>query len=145
MSTIKVDTAGGNAAAKIRIDSPELADAELSTLTRTGTPVVATVRLRDDGPLAGVTDAERGLPAPDRPGVTVPTTHSAASSPSAPVAVLAAIAGALILGALVLTGCTGGASSPDPGDQHRPPPEHGIGLPGLRRSTRCSPAWPTAP
>jgi hypothetical protein len=61
VSTIKVDTAGGNAAAKIRIDSPELADARLSTLTRTGTPVVATVRLRDDGPLAGVTDAGVGF------------------------------------------------------------------------------------
>ena len=57
VSTIKVDTDGGNAAARIRIDSPELAAAELSTLTRTGTPVVATVRLRDDGPLAGATDA----------------------------------------------------------------------------------------
>ena len=57
VSTIKVDTDGGNAAARIRIDSPELAEADLSTLTRTGTPVVATVRLRDDGPLAGATDA----------------------------------------------------------------------------------------
>ena len=61
VSTIKVDTDGGNAAAKIRIDSPELADAELTTLTRTGTPVIATVRLRDDGPLAGVSDAGVGF------------------------------------------------------------------------------------
>ncbi len=48
--------------------------------------------------------------------MTVPTTHSAAP-PRPRRSVLAAIAGALILGALVLTGCTGGASSPDPGDQ----------------------------
>lgn len=61
VSTIKVDTDGGNAAAKVRIDSPELADADLSTLTRTGTPVIATVRLRDDGPLSGVTDASVGF------------------------------------------------------------------------------------
>lgn len=57
VSTVKVATEQGNAAAKIRVDSPELADADLSTLTKPGTPVVATVRLRDDGPLAGVSDA----------------------------------------------------------------------------------------
>jgi multidrug resistance efflux pump len=57
VSTIKVATEQGNAAAKIRVDSPELTDPDLSTLTRSGTPVVATVRLRDDGPLAGTSDA----------------------------------------------------------------------------------------
>ena len=61
VSTVKVDTDGANAAARIRIDSPELTDARLSTLTRSGTPVIATVRLRDDGPLAGVTDAGVGF------------------------------------------------------------------------------------
>jgi len=61
VSTIKVATEQGNAAAKIRVDSPELADASLSTLTRSGTPVVATVTLRDDGPLAGVGDAAFGF------------------------------------------------------------------------------------
>ena len=61
VSTIKVATEQGNAAAKIRVDSPELADAALSTLTRSGTPVVATVTLRDDGPLAGVGDAAFGF------------------------------------------------------------------------------------
>lgn len=61
VSTIKVATDQGNAAARIRVDSPELAAAELSTLTRSGTPVVATVRLRDDGPLAGPTDALFGF------------------------------------------------------------------------------------
>ncbi|WP_375426758.1 HlyD family efflux transporter periplasmic adaptor subunit [uncultured Friedmanniella sp.] len=57
VSTIKVSTQQGNAAADIRVDSPDLADPDLSTLTRTGTPVVATVQLRDDGPLAGTHDA----------------------------------------------------------------------------------------
>jgi len=57
VSTIKVATEQGNAAAKIRVDSPELTDPKLSTLTKPGTPVVATVTLRDDGPLAGVNDA----------------------------------------------------------------------------------------
>jgi multidrug resistance efflux pump len=57
VSTIKVATDQGNAAAELRVDSPDLTDPALSTLTKTGTPVVATVRLRDDGPLAGVSDA----------------------------------------------------------------------------------------
>lgn len=61
VSTIKVATEQGNAAAKIRVDSTELQDAALSTLTRSGTPVVATVRLRDDGPLAGTSDALFGF------------------------------------------------------------------------------------
>jgi len=56
VGTIKVATEEGNAAAKIRVESPELTDTALSTLTKTGTPVVATVRLRDDGPLAGVSN-----------------------------------------------------------------------------------------
>ena len=57
VSTIKVSTDRGNAAAEIRVDSPALTDPTLTTLTKTGTPVVATVRLRDDGPLAGVSDS----------------------------------------------------------------------------------------
>ena len=57
VSTVKVATDRGNAAAEIRVDSPALTDPTLSTLTKTGTPVVATVRLRDDGPLAGVSDS----------------------------------------------------------------------------------------
>ena len=57
VSTVKVATDQGNAAAELRVDSPALTDPALSTLTKTGTPVVATVRLRDDGPLAGVSDS----------------------------------------------------------------------------------------
>ncbi len=56
VATIRVATEQGNAAAEIRVESPELTDSALGTLTKAGTPVVATVRLRDDGPLAGVSD-----------------------------------------------------------------------------------------
>ena len=56
VSNIKVSTDRGNAATELRVDSPQLSDVALSTLTKDGTPVVATVRLRDDGPLAGVSD-----------------------------------------------------------------------------------------
>lgn len=57
VSDIKVATEQAKAAAQIRVDSTELTDPALATLTRTGTPVVATVQLRDDGPLAGVADS----------------------------------------------------------------------------------------
>ncbi len=54
--TVEVATENGQAATKVRVDSPELADGDLGDLAKTGTPVVATVQLRDDGPLAGVSD-----------------------------------------------------------------------------------------
>lgn len=57
VSDIRVSTEQAKAAAEIRVDSTELTDPAIATLTRTGTPVVATVELRDDGPLAGVTDS----------------------------------------------------------------------------------------
>ena len=38
---------------------PALADQKISGLYRPGTPVVATLSLRDDGPLAGVSDSFR--------------------------------------------------------------------------------------
>jgi hypothetical protein len=38
------------------VDSPELTTGNLGDLTKSGTPVVATIHLRDDGPLAGVSD-----------------------------------------------------------------------------------------
>ena len=41
---------------EVRVDSKELADASLDNLTKNGTPVIATLQLRDDGPLAGVND-----------------------------------------------------------------------------------------
>jgi len=61
VSTVKVATEQGLAATKIRVDSPALATPQLSTLARSGTPVVATVQLRDDGPLAGTSDALFGF------------------------------------------------------------------------------------
>lgn len=56
VSNVKVSTENGNAATELRVDSPQLADASLAALAKSGSPVVATVRLRDDGPLAGVSD-----------------------------------------------------------------------------------------
>ena len=56
VSSVEVATDYGQAATKIRVDSPDLARDELGDLTKPGTPVVATVELRDDGPLAGVSD-----------------------------------------------------------------------------------------
>jgi hypothetical protein len=40
----------------VRVDSPELTKGDLGDLTKPGTPVVATLQLQDDGPLAGVSD-----------------------------------------------------------------------------------------
>lgn len=56
VSTIEVATEDAQALTSVRVDSKELADSDLATLTKTGTPVVATLQLRDDGPLAGVSD-----------------------------------------------------------------------------------------
>jgi multidrug resistance efflux pump len=56
VSTIEVATENGQAATKVRVDSPELTTGDLGDLTKSGTPVVATLQLRDDGPLAGVSD-----------------------------------------------------------------------------------------
>lgn len=57
VSTIKVATEEGQALTEARVDSKALRQADLATLTKTGTPVVATLQLRDDGPLSGVSDA----------------------------------------------------------------------------------------
>jgi hypothetical protein len=56
VSTIEVATENGQAATQVRVDSPELTKGNLGDLTKSGTPVVATIHLRDDGPLAGVSD-----------------------------------------------------------------------------------------
>jgi multidrug resistance efflux pump len=56
VSTIEVATENGQAATQVRVDSPELTKGNLGDLTKSGTPVVATIQLRDDGPLAGVSD-----------------------------------------------------------------------------------------
>lgn len=56
VTTIEVATDRGQARTDVRIDSPGLKDSALGDLTKTGTPVVATLQLHDDGPLAGVND-----------------------------------------------------------------------------------------
>jgi pyruvate/2-oxoglutarate dehydrogenase complex dihydrolipoamide acyltransferase (E2) component len=56
VSTVEVATEEGKALTEVRVDSETLKDADLATLTKPGTPVTATLQLRDDGPLAGVSD-----------------------------------------------------------------------------------------
>jgi hypothetical protein len=56
VTTIEVATDSGQARTDVRVDSPALKDPALGSLAQPGTPVVATLQLRDDGPLAGVSD-----------------------------------------------------------------------------------------
>ena len=56
VSTIEVATENGQALTEVRVDSKSFQESDLATLTKPGTPVVATLQLRDDGPLAGVSD-----------------------------------------------------------------------------------------
>lgn len=56
VSRIAVATDNGQARTDVRIDGDALRDADLGDLTKAGTPVIATLQLRDDGPLAGVSD-----------------------------------------------------------------------------------------
>ena len=56
VTTIEVATDSGQARTDVRVDSPELKNPDLGNLAKPGTPVVATLQLRDDGPLAGVSD-----------------------------------------------------------------------------------------
>lgn len=56
VTTIEVATENAKALTEVRVDSKELSDASLDNLTKNGTPVIATLQLRDDGPLAGVND-----------------------------------------------------------------------------------------
>lgn len=53
VATIKVSTEDAKALTEVRVDSKALSD---SKLAKTGTPVNATLHLRDDGPFAGVND-----------------------------------------------------------------------------------------
>jgi hypothetical protein len=57
VSTVEVATDQGKARTDIRVESDALRDPSLGDLAKAGTPVVATLDLRDDGPLAGVSDA----------------------------------------------------------------------------------------
>jgi multidrug resistance efflux pump len=55
VSTVEVSTDQGKALTEVRVDSPDLAKSD-TTVNQPGTPVTATVQLRDDGPLAGTSD-----------------------------------------------------------------------------------------
>lgn len=55
VTTVKVATENAQALTEVRVDSDAL-KADLGELAKPGTPVVATLQLRDDGPLAGVSD-----------------------------------------------------------------------------------------
>jgi multidrug efflux pump subunit AcrA (membrane-fusion protein) len=56
VGTAEVQTAGGEAKSTLRVVSDGLVDGEYNDLVTTGTPVQATLSLRDDGVLAGVSD-----------------------------------------------------------------------------------------
>lgn len=56
LESIQVTTENGTAVALVRVASEGLVEGAEHGLVSPGTPVVATVHLRDDGPLAGVQD-----------------------------------------------------------------------------------------
>lgn len=56
VASTKVKTNAGQAQTEVRIGSRSLQDPDLAALTKPGTPVTAALHLRDDGPLAGVSD-----------------------------------------------------------------------------------------
>ena len=59
VDAVEVETVDGQAASTITVVSTALAHEKIGGLYRPGTPVVATLHLRDDGPLAGLGDAMR--------------------------------------------------------------------------------------
>ncbi|WP_425308867.1 HlyD family efflux transporter periplasmic adaptor subunit [Ammonicoccus fulvus] len=54
---VAVATEDGQAITRVWVSSDELADPKYTHLTRQGSPVLAVLDLRDDGPLSGPTDA----------------------------------------------------------------------------------------
>jgi multidrug resistance efflux pump len=56
VTTIEVATEQGKALTEVRVDSDALATEDLANVNQPGTPVTATVKLRDDGPLSGASD-----------------------------------------------------------------------------------------
>lgn len=59
VTEIDVDTLDGQASTSVTVESAALEAQAIEGLYRPGTPVLATLHLRDDGPLAGVTDMLR--------------------------------------------------------------------------------------
>jgi multidrug resistance efflux pump len=56
VESVDVETVLGEAKSTLRVVSDELVDGESNHLIADGTPVVATLTLRDDGPFAGAVD-----------------------------------------------------------------------------------------
>lgn len=57
VSHARVETEAGRTVTEVRVESDALMEPGLESLTRLGTPVVAVMQLRDEGPLAGPTSA----------------------------------------------------------------------------------------
>ncbi|MGI8456897.1 MAG: HlyD family efflux transporter periplasmic adaptor subunit [Propionibacteriaceae bacterium] len=57
VDSVKVQTDAGQAATEVRVNSEAIrTDPSIAELSQPGTPVTATLTLRDDGPLAGASD-----------------------------------------------------------------------------------------
>jgi multidrug resistance efflux pump len=61
VQAVAVTTQNGQANTRVTVTSDGLKDPSLAELTHPGTPVAATLSLRDDGPLAGPTDGLRSF------------------------------------------------------------------------------------
>jgi multidrug resistance efflux pump len=61
VQAVSVQTTNGQAKTRVTVASDALKDPKLAELTHPGTPVAATLALRDDGPLAGPTDGLRAF------------------------------------------------------------------------------------
>lgn len=61
VTRIEVETVEGQARSTVVVASDDLRDSPAAGLFQAGTPVSVTLRLRDDGPLAGVADAVHDL------------------------------------------------------------------------------------
>lgn len=60
-STLEVETVDGQALATIHVDAADLVWGDHQGLVQPGTPIDATLHLRDDGPLAGVRDTAKSF------------------------------------------------------------------------------------
>jgi hypothetical protein len=61
VQAVAVTTQNGQANTRVTVASDGLKDPSIAELTHPGTPVAATLSLRDDGPLAGPTDGLRSF------------------------------------------------------------------------------------
>jgi multidrug resistance efflux pump len=61
VQSVSVTTENGQAKTRVTVASESLKDPQIAELTHPGTPVAATLSLRDDGPLAGPTDGLRSF------------------------------------------------------------------------------------